>query len=261
MTGPSSTRSLAGAADEDRARAEEGRHEERTRLLVEIVGLADLDEPSAVHDGDPPPELEGFLLVVRDEDRRDAERLLDLLERLAKLHADLDVERAERLVEQEDRRPVRESAREGDPLPLAPRELALVAAAEAREADELQQLLAALLPLGRRDLADAQSELDVLGDGHVPEDRVVLEDEADVPRLGRQVRHVLLAETDDPLVRQDQAGDHPEDRALAAARRAEQHEKLAVLDLERHAVDGDLVGEALADLLEGDRHQRSRLAV
>ena len=68
----------ARAADEDRARAEKRRHEERPRLFVESVGLADFDEPSAVHDADPPPELEGLLLVVRDEDRRNAERLLDL---------------------------------------------------------------------------------------------------------------------------------------------------------------------------------------
>ena len=89
------------------------------------------------------PELEGFLLVVRDEDRRDAEGLLDLLQALAQLRADLDVERAERLVEQQDRRLVGERPRERDALLLAARELALVAVAEAAQADEVEQLLAA----------------------------------------------------------------------------------------------------------------------
>ena len=89
-------------------------------------------------------ELEGLLLVVRDEDRRDAERLLDLLQALAQLRADLDVERAERLVEQQHRRLVRERPRERDALLLAARELALVAVAEPAQADEVEQLLAPL---------------------------------------------------------------------------------------------------------------------
>ena len=49
---------------------------------------------------------------------------------------------------------------------------------------------------------------------------------------------------DDPVVDDDlaagdrlEAGDHPQDRALAAAGRADQHNELAVADLEVDAVD------------------------
>jgi hypothetical protein len=41
------------------------------------------------------------------------------------------------------------------------------------------------LSLGRRDLADPHAELQVLADGHVGIERVVLEDHRDVPVLGR----------------------------------------------------------------------------
>src|SRR5688572_1023056 len=45
-------------------------------------------------------------------------------------------------------------------------------------------------------------------------------------------------------------GDHPEGRALAAARRPEEHQELLVGDLEREIVDRDDVTEALADAFE-----------
>ena len=110
--------------------------------------------------------------------------------------ADLDVEGAEGLVEQEHRRLVDQGAGEGDPLLLAARELMGVAVAEAAEADAVEQLLAPAGALGRRHFADLQWELDVLAHAHVAEDRVVLEDEADPPRLRRQVGDVAVAQPD-----------------------------------------------------------------
>ncbi len=47
-------------------------------------------------------------------------------------------------------------------------------------------------------------------------------------------------------------GDHPQRGRLAAARRAEQHEELAVGDLERQVVDRDDVAEALGHMVEHD---------
>ena len=49
-----------------------------------------------------------------------------------------------------------------------------------------------------------------------------------------------------------EAADHPEGRGLAAARRAEEAEELAVLDLEVDVVDRDLVAELLDDIDEAD---------
>jgi hypothetical protein len=248
---------ILGAADENRPRAEERRDEERLRALVQAVRRADLEQPPAVDDADPGSELEGLFLVVRDEDRRYAERLLDLLQALPQLPAYLDVEGAERLVEQQHVRPVGEGPREGDTLPLAAGELVLVAATQAAQADEIQELLAALAALGGRNSPDAQPELDVLFDGHVPKDRVVLEDEADIAALRRKKRHVVAGQPDRPFVGQREARDHAQDRALAAAGSTEQNEELSRLDLEGHAVDGHLRRVALRDVLQRDGHQVS----
>ena len=60
---------------------------------------------------------------MRDVDERRAELVLDALQLELHLLAQLHVERAERLVEQQRGGPVDERARERDPLLLAAREL------------------------------------------------------------------------------------------------------------------------------------------
>ena len=70
--------------------------------------------------------------------------LLDLLELDLHLLAELAVERAERLVEQEDAGPVDERTRERDPLALAAGELARLAVPEAVEPHDVERLVDAL---------------------------------------------------------------------------------------------------------------------
>src|SRR5262249_9653134 len=147
---------LPGSPLEDRPRAQERGRVERTRGPVELLGLPDLDQAPALDDSDPVGDLEGLLLVVRDEDGRQAEPLLDLAEAPAKLRPDLHVQRAEGLVQQEDLRLVGQRPRQGDPLLLAARELARVALAEASEADEVEQLLALLLAVAAGDAPDPE---------------------------------------------------------------------------------------------------------
>jgi hypothetical protein len=87
------------------------------------------------------------------------------------------------------------------------------------------------------------------------EEGVVLEDEPDLALLRRQVRDVPAVEEDLSAVHVGEPRDHPEDRALAAAARPEEHEELAVLDLEAHVVDDGLPFVPLVKLVEHDRHE------
>ena len=74
-----------------------------------------------------------------DVDERDADLLLDGLELDLHLLAELEVQRAERLVEQHTRGPVDERAGERDALALATRQLAGLAPLVALEPDELER--------------------------------------------------------------------------------------------------------------------------
>ena len=84
--------------------------------------------------------------VVRDEQVREVELLLQLLEQVDDLRLDRDVERGDRLVRDDEVGVERERAGEPDPLALAAGELVRIAArGVGRQADDLEQLADALV--------------------------------------------------------------------------------------------------------------------
>ena len=129
--------------------ADEAGDELGQRALVDLGGRADLLDPAVVEDGDPVAHRERLVLVVRHVDERDADVLLDLLELDLHLLAQLQVERAERLVEQQHARAVHDRAGERDALALAAGELVRPAPADVVQAHHLERLLRAAAALGR----------------------------------------------------------------------------------------------------------------
>ena len=93
------------------------------RVLVQVVGRRDLDDLAEVHDDDPRRDVTDDGEVVRDEEIRQVEVALQVLEQVDDLRLDRDVERRDGLVAHDEVGVERERAREPDPLPLAAREL------------------------------------------------------------------------------------------------------------------------------------------
>ena len=189
---------------------------------------------------------------MRDVDERHRHVVLDHLQLELHLLAQLEVERAERLVQQQDARPVDERAGERDALLLPAGELPRLPPLGPGEPDDLEDLENASAHLVARHAPALEPERDVLEHVEVREEGVALEDRVDVALVRRQARHLPPAEVDDPFVRLLEPADHPERRRLAAARRAEQRVEAPVLDLERDVVDRNDVVEALRDPLEAD---------
>ena len=84
------------------------------------------------------------------------------------------------------------------------------------------------------------------------EQRVRLENRVHIPLVGRQVRHVCAADSDLAFVRALEARNQPERRRLAAARRPEQGQELAVPDSEVETVDGGDLVETLGHTAQFD---------
>jgi hypothetical protein len=121
-----------------------------------------------------------------DIDERDAEVGLEPLELELHLAAQLEIHRAERLVEQEYPRAVDEGARQGDSLLLAARQLAWGPNDQLGQAYHFQRARHALPALGRGHPPHAEPVLDILPYGHMREERVVLKDLVEVSPVGRQ---------------------------------------------------------------------------
>ena len=149
---------------------------------------------------------------------------------------------------------MRERASHGDTLLLASGELARQPLVHAFERHQLEQLLAAGAAIGGLHAPDAQREFDVVGHGHVAEQRVVLEHETDAAVAGAHVRDVAAVQRDAAVVDAGEAGDGPQQRALAAARGAQQNEEFALAHLDGDVVDDGLVLIPFGDLVECDGH-------
>ena len=241
-------------ADHQVGRAEEGRDELGLRVQVQLVRRADLQEPAKVHDADAVGEIERLLLVVGHEDGGDTEGALDGAHRAPQIDADAGVQRAERLVQQQDLGPVRQGARQGDALLLAAREFQREAPAQPGQTHHLEELVAPAPPRAPRHPADLQRELDVLRHRHVAEQRVVLEHHADAPRLRRLLGHIAPVKQDAPAFDVGEPRDQAQQSALAAAAGAEQDEELPVRHLEGHVVHHGVSLVALHQLFQDDRH-------
>src|SRR5205823_1182665 len=98
-------------------------------------------DPAAVEHGNPVGQRERLLLIVRDENRGQAELVVDGAEGGAKFPTNLSVECAEGFVQQQDARVAGESARKRHALTLSTRQLTRIARAEGGELNQREQFL------------------------------------------------------------------------------------------------------------------------
>ena len=120
---------------------------------------------------------------------------------------------------------------------------------ELREVHELEQLVHPVLDLGLGTLADLQAEGDVLGHRHVLEDRVVLEHEADVALLRRQLGGVGALDADRAPSRRVSRPAMIRSRVdLPPPDGPEQRGQLTGRDGDVDVVQGDEVAEPLGDV-------------
>ena len=230
---------LGHLAADDVVVAHEAGDELGGRLGGDRQRIGDLLDAGVVHDDDPVGHGQRLFLVVRDVDEHQAQLALEVAELDAHPQLEQAVEVAERLVEEQRLRLGDKHAGERDPLLLAARQGPRLAVGERGQADHVERLRRPLPPLLLPDTVHLQAELDVREHRSVREESEVLEDGRRRPLVGRQVDQRLAVEHDVALGRQLVTADHPQRGGLAAARRAEQDDVLAVVDVQVDVVHGD----------------------
>jgi len=188
--------------------------------------------------------------VVTDEEIGEAELAAQLGQKVQDLRLHRDVERAGRLVADDDARVQDEGAGDGDPLTLAARQFSGQALAHlARQAHPHQHLVDPLCGLAAVDIAlRTQRQGDDVAHARqrIERGEGILEDRLDEARAGPAI-HV-----DDPLAFDgdiagtgfEQAQDQSREGGLAAARFADDAQNAAGRHGEGHVVDGDHVSVA-----------------
>ena len=225
---------------------------------VHLVRRADLLDPAVIHHHDAVGNLQRLLLVVRDEHAGDLQIVVESPQPAPQFLAHLRVQCAEGLVEQQHAGFDRQRTRQCDALPLTARELIWISIRQPVELHQLQKPTHARTDLGLgRALAtrlDAQPEGDVVEHRHVPEKRVVLEHETDLAALHREPGRIRAVDDDATGIGHFEAGDDPQQRGLAAARRSEESDEFAMPDVERNVVEGGKAPEALGEVPDFDAH-------
>ena len=222
----------------------------RHRIVVQLLRRAHLQQAAVLHQRDAIGHRERILLIVRHEERGEAEPAQRGAELVARAAAQVRIEIRERLVEQQRPRLDHQRARERDALLLAARERLDRARRGTIEPDVRERGRGARAALRLRDAARLEPERDVLLDRHVREERVVLKHHPEAAHARCARRDVLALEPHAPGIRRLVARDHAQRRRLPRAARAHERHELAARDLERQRVDGELVPEAARELVE-----------
>src|SRR2546430_270103 len=109
---------------------------------VNLFTRATFDDPAEVHDRHPVAHVLDHPEIVGDEQQREPELPLQVVQQVQYLGLDGDVERRHRLVRDDEARADRERARDPDALALAAAELVWIAVRRVgRQADEGEKLV------------------------------------------------------------------------------------------------------------------------
>ena len=186
-----------------------------------------------------------------DIERGDAELALQLLDLDPHLHPQLGVDVAERLVEQEHLRVAHDGAPHRHPPALAAGKLRRLALQQLRQFQRVRRRADLTVDLRSRLAPVDQPVGHVAVDGHVRIEGVVLEHHGDVA-LGRlQPVHPSAVDQQITLGDRLQPGDHAQQRGLAAAWGPDDHDQLAVGDVQIDALHrNDASGVGLAQTLQ-----------
>ena len=214
--------------------------------------MPELRDRAFVHHGDARGNRQRLVLVMGHHDEGDADLALELRQLKAHGLAQFGIERRQRLVEQEHLRLLHQRARERNALALAARQLVGHARGQMTELDEIERLLHAPVALGLRHAVDLEAVGDIVGDRHMRKHGIGLKHHVHGAFVGRNLGHVLAVDQHVTLGRHFEAGEHAQQRGLAATGRSEQRKELAGRDVEADIVHGDRRAPALGDIAEAD---------
>ena len=185
---------------------------------------------------------------MRDIDERYAKLLLQALELQLHLLSQLEVQRAERFIQQEDARIVDDGAGDGDALLLSAGHAVNLPLFKALQLHRFQRRrdLAAYHVL--RQLFDRQTVGDVVIHIHQREKRVILEHGVHRALVRRHAADVLPVDEDGARIRLFKPCEHSQRRRFAAAGRSEQCEELTLHHVEADALDDSCAVEGFCHI-------------
>ena len=230
-------------------RADEAAYEQVCRIVVQILRGILLLHHAVLHHHDARAHRHSLGLIVGDVDEGGLQLLVQLRDFGARLYAQLRVQVGQRFIHQEYLRFADDGAPERHALALTAGKRRRLAVQQGLNAQTLRGRLYAPVDLVLGHLVQLQTEGHVVVDRHVRIERVALEHHGNVPVLRGHVVDQLIVDIQFAAGDLLKTGHHAQRCRFATARRADQHDKLLVLDLEVQVIYGhDIAGIDLVDI-------------
>ena len=217
--------------------------------VKDLLGLANLQNVAGIHDNDPVCQGDGLLMIVGHDDGGDAQLLLDALDLHLHLYPELGVQVGEGLIQQQNGGTGHQSPGQGHPLLLTAGELPGITLVHAGKLYQSEHVLHPLTDLVFGQLLELQTKGHVFKNRHVGEQRVILEENADIAAVGGDSGNVFAVHQDLPGGGFSKAGDHAQCGGLAAAAAAQQGDHLAFGSLQVHGIHRSELAESLGQSL------------
>ncbi|MNH13550.1 hypothetical protein D3C79_731260 [compost metagenome] len=237
-------------ATDEVALANEAGHEWRQWFVIQVVRGIPLFQAAFLEHTDMIADGKGFLLIMGDQNGAGATALENVTDFMTEAPTQLHVEVGEGLVEQQQLRFGRQRAGQGHTLLLATGELVRVTFAKPAKFDQFEHLCHDLLLLWM--LTDPESN--VLGNGQVREQRIILEHHADPALLWCQREagfgDDLARQLDLTLMHRLKAGNGAQGGGLAAPRRAQQATDVASVEVQVEVLDDALLAIAAGEVAQ-----------
>ena len=220
------------------------------RLVVDIGGRADLLNVTVLHDHHGIRHRECLLLIVGNVDKGDAGLMLNILQFVLHILAELEIKCREGLVQKQHLGLIDECTRNCHALLLTARERADTATLKATQVDHGKHLLDLRFDLTVGTFSQSQTKRNIIKHVQVWEQRVTLKHGIDLTLIRRQIVDPFSVEIHVARIGCLKAADDAKRGSLSTARGAEERNKLLVVDLQAHVVQNGLSVKRLGDPLE-----------
>ena len=222
-----------GRKEIDLRRAEPAGDITIARIFINFARRAELKQFAVPDDADARGHGHGLDLIVGHVEDRGAELDLNPLQLQPQLGAQFGVERRQRLVHQIDRRDREPAHARSRPAAFRRRKGAspgFQACSPICNSSAVCSTRLRIAGFGNAAGRRAQRKSEIVVNGQVRIKRILLKDESDIARSRRIARDVAAVDGDRACVGTLETGNQAQRRCLTGAARAQQHDKLAVID-------------------------------
>ncbi len=160
---------------------DEGRDHFAGRFFVKLARRIELLKLAVIENCNPVSKRHGLSLVMGNVDNRRTGALVESRKFVFHRSTQMHVEIGKRFVKQDQRRGCYQTAGQSHTLPLTTRKIGRAAITKTVKIDQRQRLANTVLTLGFGNLCHPQTIADILGDRHMRPERIILEDDTDLP--------------------------------------------------------------------------------